>query len=123
MDTPTPHSHPHTSGFNRGNAITSLMDGEFVNSMTSLSMPIPKPPVGGMPCSSADRNSSSTPHASSSPASFLAAWASNLSRWSTGSVSSLNEFAISRPVANSSNRSTTPALLLWGFDRGLASVG
>ena len=70
----------HISGFKRGKAITSLIDGEFVNNITSLSMPMPKPPVGGIPCSSADKNSSSTSHASSSPASFLAACASNLSR-------------------------------------------
>ena len=61
------------SGFSKGNAITSLMDGELVNNITSRSIPMPKPPVGGIPCSNADKNSSSTPHASSSPASFLAA--------------------------------------------------
>jgi hypothetical protein len=69
--------------------MTSLMEGALVRSITSLSIPIPRPPVGGIPDSRASRKSSSTPHASSSPAAFLAAWASNLSRWSMGSVSSL----------------------------------
>ena len=36
--------------------MTSLMDAEFVNIMTSLSMPIPSPPAGGMPYSRALRN-------------------------------------------------------------------
>jgi len=60
------------SGRSNGKAITSLIDAESVSSMISRSMPMPMPPVGGMPCSNAVRKSSSTPHASSSPAAFLA---------------------------------------------------
>ena len=36
-----------------GNRITSRIDGLSVSSMTSRSMPMPSPPVGGMPYSSA----------------------------------------------------------------------
>ncbi len=43
--------------FSSGNAMTSLMLAEFVSSMTSLSMPMPRPPQGGMPYSSAVRKS------------------------------------------------------------------
>ena len=39
--------------------MTSRIDWELVSSMTSRSMPMPRPPVGGMPCSSAVRKSSS----------------------------------------------------------------
>ena len=52
-----------------GNNNTSRIDGEFVNSMTSLSIPIPKPPVGGIPYSSASKKSSSISCASSLPSS------------------------------------------------------
>ncbi len=46
--------------FIRGNAMTSLMLGLSVRSMTRRSMPIPMPPVGGIPVSIAIRKSSST---------------------------------------------------------------
>lgn len=36
--------------------MTSLMLWLLVSNMTSLSIPIPSPPVGGMPCSSAVKN-------------------------------------------------------------------
>lgn len=42
-----------------GNNSTSRIDGESVNSITSRSMPIPSPPVGGMPYSNARMKSSS----------------------------------------------------------------
>mmetsp|Transcript_28987 Transcript_28987/g.93126 ORF Transcript_28987/g.93126 Transcript_28987/m.93126 type:complete len:224 (-) Transcript_28987:1330-2001(-) len=103
--------------------MTSLMEGESVSSITSRSIPMPSPPVGGMPCSSAVRKSSSTPHASSSPAAFLAACASNRARWSTGSVSSENALASSRPTAKSSNRSVTPGRVRCGLASGDTSVG
>ena len=53
-----------------GNAITSRMEGESVKSITILSIPIPIPPAGGIPTSSASIKSSSIGIASSSPAAF-----------------------------------------------------
>ena len=44
---------------NEGNRITSRMLGESVSSITSRSMPMPQPPVGGMPYSSARMKSAS----------------------------------------------------------------
>ena len=43
----------HCSRFNAGNRITSRMVGLSVNSIIRRSMPMPTPPVGGMPYSSA----------------------------------------------------------------------
>ena len=43
----------YVSGRMYGNSSTSRIDGEFVNSITSRSMPTPRPAVGGMPYSSA----------------------------------------------------------------------
>jgi len=40
-----------------GNKSTSRIEGESVSSMTSRSTPMPSPPVGGMPYSSARRKS------------------------------------------------------------------
>jgi hypothetical protein len=50
-----------------GNSTTSRIDCEPVSSITSRSIPMPIPPVGGIPCSSAARNASSIGCASSSP--------------------------------------------------------
>ena len=55
---------------------------------------MPRPPGGGSPISSARRESSSSGCASSSPASNARRLASSRSRWSSGSLSSLNAFAI-----------------------------
>ena len=44
---------PSTSSFMWGNSSTSRMDGASVSSMTKRSMPMPTPPAGGMPYSSA----------------------------------------------------------------------
>ncbi len=41
------------SGFISGNSSTSRMEAELVKSMTSRSMPMPSPAVGGMPYSRA----------------------------------------------------------------------
>ncbi len=41
------------SGFNSGNKITSRIVGESVKSIISRSMPMPRPPAGGIPYSSA----------------------------------------------------------------------
>ena len=55
---------PHlvVSGFHfiKGNAMTSLMLGLSVRSITRRSIPIPMPPVGGIPVSTAIKKSSST---------------------------------------------------------------
>lgn len=59
--------------FNKGKGITSRIEGESVSNMTKRSIPIPRPPVGGIPDSNARRNSSSTPHASSFPCAFFSA--------------------------------------------------
>jgi hypothetical protein len=80
-----------SKGFIVGKSSTSRIDGESVSSMTSLSMPMPRPPVGGMPYSSAVRKSSSMSHASSSPAALSAACSSKRPRWSMGSLSSENQ--------------------------------
>ena len=45
----------HPSRFNCGNRMTSRIDGASVSSMTSRSMPIPSPAVGGSPYSMARR--------------------------------------------------------------------
>jgi hypothetical protein len=39
--------------FKAGKSTTSLMVRRLVSSITNRSMPIPMPPVGGIPCSSA----------------------------------------------------------------------
>jgi hypothetical protein len=46
-------------GLSSGNKITSRIDSAPVSSMVSRSIPRPNPPAGGIPCSSASRNSSS----------------------------------------------------------------
>ena len=43
----------YLSGRSSGNRMTSRMEGESVRSITSRSMPIPSPAVGGRPCSRA----------------------------------------------------------------------
>ena len=48
----------------RENAITSLIAGLSVHNITTRSIPIPIPAVGGIPVSNADKKSSSTPQAS-----------------------------------------------------------
>ena len=54
------------------------IDDEFVRSIINLSNPIPIPPVGGNPISSAFTKSSSIPPASSSPFSFASTCFKNL---------------------------------------------
>ena len=54
------NKHPHCFfGLSNGNRITSRMDSAPVSNIVSRSIPMPIPPAGGMPCSSASRNSSS----------------------------------------------------------------
>mmetsp|Transcript_5474 Transcript_5474/g.15089 ORF Transcript_5474/g.15089 Transcript_5474/m.15089 type:complete len:290 (-) Transcript_5474:337-1206(-) len=121
----TPAAMSAGSGLSSGKAMTSRMEGASARSMTRRSIPMPMPAVGGMPISRACRKSSSTPHASSSPAALSSAWRSKRSRWSTGSVSSEKALPSSRPTAKSSKRSVRPALLgsRCGFARGLTSTG
>ena len=56
-----------SSGFMVGNRRTSRMEVLLVSSMMKRSMPMPQPPVGGMPYSMAVRKSSSISLASRSP--------------------------------------------------------
>ena len=63
------------SRFNAGNKITSRMLALLVSNIIKRSMPMPHPPVGGMPYSSARTKSWSKNMASSSPLSFCSTWA------------------------------------------------
>src|SRR2546429_4932293 len=96
----------HHSGRSIGNRITSRMFVWSARIMSSRSIPMPTPPVGGMPYSSARRKSSSSCCASESPAARRRACCSNRRRCSSGSLSSLKAFAISRFWMKSSQRST-----------------
>src|SRR5690606_17123918 len=53
------------SGLSSGNSTTSRMLGTSASSIANLSMPRPRPPVGGMPYSNAAMKSSSSRWASS----------------------------------------------------------
>jgi len=64
-----------TSRRKAGNKMTSRILGLSVSNIIKRSMPIPHPPVGGMPYSSARTKSWSKNMASSSPLSFAATWA------------------------------------------------
>ena len=75
-------------GFMVGNRMTSRMEVLPVSSMTHRSMPMPMPPVGGIPYSSALMKSSSIMPASSSPRSRCSTCFSKRWRWSMGSFSS-----------------------------------
>ena len=81
-------------------------------------MPMPIPPVGGMPCSSAWMYASSNGCASSSPAAASARWAWKRARWSSGSLSSVKALPNSSPPAKTSKRSTSP-----GSERCLLASG
>src|SRR6185437_19034 len=106
-----------------GKRTTSRIEERPVRSMTSRSIPRPTPPVGGMPCSNASRNSSSWGWASSSPASARRAWASKRARCSSGSVSSEKALAISMPPANASQRSARRSSSRWARASGESSIG
>ena len=49
----------YANGFIVGNNSTSLIDAESVSNITKRSIPIPMPPVGGIPYSNACTKSSS----------------------------------------------------------------
>jgi hypothetical protein len=74
-------------------------------------MPMPQPPVGGRPCSSASMNVSSTSCASSSPCAFCRTCSSNRARCSNGSFSSVYALQISFPQRKPSKRSHRPGRL------------
>ena len=99
------------------------MFAESVTSMASRSMPIPQPPVGGMPYSMARRKSSSMAWASPSPRRCISTCSSNRRRWSIGSFSSENALANSLPQMNSSNRSVRSGLSGCRLARGDISTG
>ena len=80
-----------------GNKRTSRIEGASVKSITKRSIPIPKPPVGGIPYSKALMKSSSIPWASSFPASRSATCASKRCLWSIGSFNSEKALAYSFP--------------------------
>src|SRR3989339_1283424 len=77
------------SSFNCGKRITSLIEGESVKTITSLSIPIPSPAVGGIPYSKAQIKSLSIHKHSSYSYSRDWAWVINLSFWSRGSFNSV----------------------------------
>ena len=91
--------------------------------MSRRSIPMPRPPEGGIPCSSARRNSSSTRIASVSPRATSLACSVNRSRWMTGSTSSEYPVASSKPRTYRSHFSTTPAMERCSRTRGLVSRG
>ena len=102
---------------------TSLIDALPVNSIINLSNPIPIPPVGGSPISSAVTKSSSIPPASSSPFSLASTCFKNLWYWSIGSFNSEYAFPYSLPPMNNSNLSTNLGSSFLLFVRGETSTG
>src|SRR5690606_4213354 len=111
------------SGLRSGNSTTSRMLGASANSIASLSMPSPRPPVGGIPYSSATRKSSSRRWASSSPVPLRTSRASNRLGWSRGSLCSPNALPCSMPTATGSNRSTRPGRERCPLASGLITSG
>mmetsp|Transcript_42481 Transcript_42481/g.51544 ORF Transcript_42481/g.51544 Transcript_42481/m.51544 type:complete len:206 (+) Transcript_42481:302-919(+) len=86
-------------------------------------MPIPHPPVGGNPYSSALQKFSSCCCASSSPLSLSFIWSMKRSLCTTGSFNSVYALHTSFVATNSSNRSVRPGLDLCHFARGLMVWG
>ena len=89
-----------SSGFIVGKRITSRMESVPQSIMAQRSIPKPRPPVGGMPYSSARTKSSSIMSASSSPLARFSACALKRSYWSMGSFSSEKALPISQPQMN-----------------------
>ena len=81
-----------------GNRMMSRMLAESVSNIIKRSIPIPQPPVGGMPYSRARTKSWSKYMASSSPPSLAATWALKRAAWSSASFSSEKPLPNSRPV-------------------------
>ena len=68
-------------------------------------------------------NDSSKGWASSSPRRISSACCSKRRRCSSGSLSSLNELAISIPPTKASQRSTSPSSVRWALANGESSTG
>ncbi len=119
----TPASGGVSGSRRAGNSTTSRIECTPARTISNRSIPSPRPPVGGMPCSSARRKSSSKGCASSSPAACRRCCCSKRARCSSGSFSSLNAFATSIPPMNPSKRSTRPGCERCGFANGDSSIG
>src|SRR5439155_72553 len=89
-----------------GKRITSRIASLPVMAIVSRSIPIPQPPVGGIPYESASTKSGSPGSDSSAPASRSASCIATRCACSSASLSSLNAFANSIPATTHSNRST-----------------
>ena len=98
-----------SSGFMVGKSSTSRIVALSVISITMRSSPKPRPPVGGIPYSSAFTKSSST-SALIPCASRASTCASKRRRWSIGSFSSVKALPISWPVMKNSKRSVSAGL-------------
>ena len=110
-------------GFIVGNRITSLIESQPVSSMAQRSMPMPRPPVGGMPYSRAFMKSVSIMPASSSPLARSSTCFSNLCFWSMGSFSSEKALPISLRQMKSSKRSVSRGSFGLRFASGDTSTG
>ena len=87
-------------------------------------MPTPRPPVGGIPCSIAVRNSSSRRSVSSSSNLLRSSSCCSMrSRWSRGSFNSVKELHISIPAMNPSNLSTKRESSRFALANGDISTG
>jgi len=106
-----------------GKSTTSLIEVLPERTIIKRSIPNPAPPVGGIPCSRARRKSSSKGCVSSSPAAVCRSWSSKRARCSSGSFSSVNELAISMPLAKHSHRSTSPGSERCALANGESSTG
>ena len=103
--------------------MTSRIDCRSAKSIVRRSMPVPNPPVGGMPKLSAFRKSSSSGWTfSSSPANAAFSYTKR-ARWSIGSFNSVNALPISMPPMKYSNRSTVVGSSAFFFASGLMSMG
>ncbi len=116
-------AHQSLKGFIVGNNKTSLIESLSVSSITNLSSPIPKPPVGGKPYSRAVTKSSST-LALVGPA-FLrcSTCLTKRSFWSIGSFSSENAFPNSQQEMKYSNLSVNAGSSDFLLARGEISTG
>src|SRR3990172_9945821 len=125
------------NGLISGKNITSRIECEFVNNITSLSTPSPTPVVGGMPISIARKKSSSSGWVSSSPPLPHSTCSSSSLRCKIGSFSSVYEFPNSHLYIYGSNlsakitfsgsffisSSSSIEYVLRGLHSGVVSIG